>query len=270
MRGLIRHVKVTGASLFPFFFVPWLLEYATLHCAIIVSADYRFLPESSADDILQDLAGFWSWFHKDLESYLNKESPACKADLDRILVVGDSAGGYLATQSNLQQPAGIIKAMILMYPMIDLKSDFYEKKYDKPILGHGPVSNAVVDEHMKSVQPGSIVSSANPPARLELAIAIVQNGRFLEFFGREPHLFPLERLSQAKSMPPTFIFHGSEDSAVPVEGSKKFVEALSKIHPETEVILKTPPGDHGVDVAVTVETEWMKEGLALITQRWLG
>ena len=98
----------------------------------------------------------------------------------------------------------------------------------------------------------------------------MQNGRFLEFFGREPHLSPLERLSQAKVVPLTFILHRSEDSAVPVEGSKKFVEALGRVHPETEVILKTPCDDHGVDVAVTVETEWMKEGLALITERWLG
>ena len=247
----------------------WLLEYATLNSAIIVSANYRLLPESSGGDALEDLSDFWTWFHHDLKPYLAEMNVSKEVDFGKVLLVGDSAGGYLAVQSIFIQPTNFIKAIIGMYPMIDMKSDFFQKKYDKPILGHAPVSNETVTEHLESMQKGHIVSSANPPARWDLAIGIVQNGRYLEFFGTEPDLFPLEKLDQVSSIPPMFIFHGNEDSAVPVEGSEKFVEALKSTHPATSVLLKTPPGNHGFDVPATLETDWLKEGLAFVSEHWL-
>ena len=268
-RGLIDRIKVTGASLFPLFFASWLLEYAALNSAIIISADYRLLPESSASDAIEDVTDFWKWFNNDLGSFLFEANSTKGVDLGQILLVGDSAGGYLAVQSVFIQPACVIRAIIGMYPMIDIRSDFFQKKYEKPILGHSPVPSEVVDEHLQSIRPGQIVSTANPPARWELAVSLVQNGRYLEFFGTEPDLFPLERLDQVRGMPPFFIFHGNEDSAIPVDGSKKFAAALKTAHPETEVKLETQPGNHGFDTMATLETKWLNEGLAFISKHWL-
>jgi acetyl esterase/lipase len=40
----------------------------------------------------------------------------------RVLVQGESAGGYMAMQSALTQPAGTIKAVLVIYPMLDMRS----------------------------------------------------------------------------------------------------------------------------------------------------
>lgn len=46
--------QVTGASLIPLFFANWILDLALLNGGIIVSADYRFIPEATGTDILID------------------------------------------------------------------------------------------------------------------------------------------------------------------------------------------------------------------------
>lgn len=108
-----------------------------------------------------------------MKSYLITVKAAGEINFDQVLLAGDSAGGYLAIQSALTQPADTIKAVIAMYPMIDMRSDFFTKKYDKLILGHGPVPYEIVEDHLRTITPESIVSSAIPPARLDLAISIV-------------------------------------------------------------------------------------------------
>ena len=105
--------QVTGASLMPLFFTNWILELALLKGAIIVSADYRLLPEANGTDILADIADLWKWVHNDLQPFVSQNAPkAPQIDFDHVLVEGDSTGGWLAIQSALTQPAGSIKAVI--------------------------------------------------------------------------------------------------------------------------------------------------------------
>jgi acetyl esterase/lipase len=263
--------QVTGASLFPMFFASWLLEYAIKHSAIIVCPDYRLLPESSGHDILSDISDFWTWVHHDLQVYLTSSTPTLTdIDVTHILVTGESAGGWCATQSAFSQPAGTIKAVIGAYPQVDVRSDWFEKKFEKPILGQPMFPAELVDQHLSSIIPGRVVSSAFPPERMDLAITIIQQGRFSEFLGKEPILFPIERLSQVESVPPMFAFHGRDDSVIPVEGCEKFVEELRKTHPKTEVKLTIQSGEHGFDGEATIETAWLKEGLDFVTEHWLG
>lgn len=102
-----------------------------------MAPDYRLLPESSGLDILSDLATIWSWVQTDLGPNLAEiyHSQEIKPDLERIMVAGQSAGGYLAAQSMLLHPEMNIKSVILAYPMLDLRDDYWQVSYDKPIFG---------------------------------------------------------------------------------------------------------------------------------------
>jgi hypothetical protein len=44
------------------------MKYSILHSAIIVSPDYRMLPEANGLDIMKDLSDFWEWGTYGLET----------------------------------------------------------------------------------------------------------------------------------------------------------------------------------------------------------
>ncbi|KAF0318012.1 beta-lactamase [Colletotrichum asianum] len=84
---------VTGSSLFPAWFTKWILDYAELHDAVVISPNYRLLPEGKGVDILQDLNNFWSWLSNGVEQSLASVGLSnIKLDLGQLLVVGESAG----------------------------------------------------------------------------------------------------------------------------------------------------------------------------------
>ncbi|KAF3805050.1 hypothetical protein GCG54_00005795 [Colletotrichum gloeosporioides] len=269
---------VTGSSLFPAWFTTWILDYAEFHDAVIVSPDYHLLPEAKGVDILQDLSNFWSWLSSGgvEHSLASVGLSNIKLDLDQLLVVGESAGGYLALQSVLHGFANP-RGMILAYPMIDLESPYYTRRFNKPIVGVPNFPDEVIHEFLTSPLSGSrkLLTAADPPTRLDLAMAIVQNGRFLEFLGTENELFPLRLLTtngrrDRPILPQCFILHGEEDSAVPVEGTRKFVARLKTVDPSSHVHLAIRPGDHGFDSSAKLGDEWLAKGLQGVTDAWLN
>jgi acetyl esterase/lipase len=98
---------ITGSSLTPLFFPQHLLDLATKHSAIIVSPNYRLLPESTITDILDDTEDNWKWLHSSLGSFLQTIDAKFTPRLDQILVYGESAGGYLALQVGFDHPTSI-------------------------------------------------------------------------------------------------------------------------------------------------------------------
>ena len=128
----------------------------------------------------------------------------------------------------------------------------------------------IVDAHVKATAPGATVTSAIPPDRIDVAVSMVQNGRYLEFLGSDESLFPIELIAKVDQMPPMLVTHGREDSAVPVEESERLVELYRKKHPNTPVRLNIQSGDHGFDGEATLETEWLKKDMAFIVEHWLA
>lgn len=184
----------------------------------------------------------------------------------------------MAVQLALKYPS-TVSGVVAAYPMLDLRSQFYTRRYEKPIVGVPNIPNSVINEHLQANESGSmlrVVTTANPPDRLELAFSIVQNGRFLEFFGTDtPDLFPMERAkrlaaSGESKIPPFFIFHGKQDSAVPVDGSHRFASLLRQNFPDGLVQLHVQDGDHGFDSDATLNTPWLRNGLSVISAAWLN
>ncbi|KAF2090553.1 alpha/beta-hydrolase [Saccharata proteae CBS 121410] len=259
---------VTGSRLYKDWFHTWILQYATRHSAIIVTPDYRLLPESKGLDILEDIQDFWRWTEHQLPRFLGSFN--LEADLKHILATGDSAGGWLAAQSAFERP-DLVKATIGQYPMLDLRAPHYTQAYEKHPCGAPMLDNLIVDNAIRAVKPGRICTSAEPPERSDIVFSAFQHGRFGELLGQDRRLYPMERLEDMKGfkMPPMLIIHGSEDSAVPVEGSENFVKQCKELQPDTEVKLVVQKGDHGFDGVNTLEDEWLSNALGLVTKAWL-
>lgn len=159
--------------------------------------------------------------------------------------------------------------------MLDVSSDYYNKSYEKSVVGVPNFPNSIVDSFIRSIPP---ITEADPPTRLDLAFAIVQNGRFREFLGDEPELFTLDRLrngglrpgsSGETLLPPMYILHGRHDTAVPVGGTMDFLKLLRKVDPETRVHTVIRDGEHGFDATASVNDGWMREGLDFVAGAWL-
>ena len=153
------------------------------------------MPESNGLDIMADVSDFWSWLGGGaLQTHLYSFKPGVEADLSKVIVYGESAGGYLAIQSGLTQPAGAIKAVIAAYPLLDLAA-----KLEKPVLGAPTLPLDVVEKYLEALERGKALSSETPPGRMDLALSMAQRGRLQEFFGADESLLPLKVLAKTKS-----------------------------------------------------------------------
>ncbi|KAH9881094.1 hypothetical protein J1614_001587 [Plenodomus biglobosus] len=259
---------VTGDCLYPDWIGAFFIPFVQRTNCITVLPNYRLIPEHSGADILADLDDFWTWFHSDaLPLYLKSQGVTAELDYDHVLVSGDSAGGYMTLMSGLTQPKGSIKALLAQYPM----TDSLRRKPTEELHGQPTPPPTIIDEHISSITPGTVLSSAIPPARMHISYALSAYGRYLEFFGRDKNMWPLYLVEKKAYLPPTWIVHGDADTAVSVEDSKAFA-AKAQTLDGAEVHLVVRPGqDHGFDIAMKESEEpWLKHGLQWVQEKWLG
>ena len=57
---------ITGHRMYEPWFARWLLELALRNGAIVISLDYRLIPESTGADVLDDVRSFWRWLQMEL------------------------------------------------------------------------------------------------------------------------------------------------------------------------------------------------------------
>ncbi|EWY84272.1 hypothetical protein FOYG_14029 [Fusarium oxysporum NRRL 32931] len=70
-----------------------ILEYALENNLILVSCDYRLIPESNGLDILEDIEDVWSWVQNSLnEAMGTMTNGKSGVDLQRVLLAGERAG----------------------------------------------------------------------------------------------------------------------------------------------------------------------------------
>lgn len=167
---------------------------------------------------------------------------------------------------------------MVLYPMLDMLSDYYCRPFSKPICGVPNFPDSVVYDFLKTRSGNHSITEADPPSRLEFALAAVQTGRYQQMLGNDPELFPLERIRRkglppkvggsGSAFPPTFILHGKQDSAVPVSGTQKFVKILKEADPTVQLHVAIRPGDHGFDATATLDEPWLRQGLDFIANAW--
>jgi acetyl esterase/lipase len=157
-----------------------------------------------------------------------------------------------------------IKACIAEFPSLDLESPHF--------TGAGnslpPGEASLVNQHLALMGKRYKASSDMTLARFPLINAMIREGRFLDFFGRDRRLFPLKKLQNGAELPPLFIIHGAGDTIVPVDGSRTFVKLLLEKNPNAKVVLNVQPGEHGFSILFGMGHPWLAEGLKLVTEAW--
>jgi acetyl esterase/lipase len=220
-----------------------LLDLCKREGFILVSLDYRLAPEVKLPAIAEDIRDAFRWIHK--------EGPRLfQVDLDRIVVSGGSAGGYLtllAGASVRPRP----KALVAYWgygdvdgPWYTTPSDFYRKKF--PLLNKDEVSRAVGDK----VLTGTTGDTGK--ARGLFYRYLRQNGFWTkEVSGFDPKtdraklgpFCPVRNVTA--DYPPTLLIHGTDDDDVPYEQSAAMDKELTRHKVPHELITVRGAG-HGL------------------------
>ncbi|KAH6654840.1 Alpha/Beta hydrolase protein [Truncatella angustata] len=237
---------------------PWTLELALKHNAVVVSPDYRLMPESQFQDIADDLRDFWRWVDTDFEAL-----PGLDVDTSNLAIVGESAGGHLSALSVLLGFSKQAAVVMLQYPALAIRKHCdYVTRAPAPQV---PVS--VLDTYLANVDPSKLLTRAEFATRMDLAYASGQSGRLVDL-DRYPHLDPIKSLETADRIPPVFLFHGTNDTSVSVKDSQLWVEKLERLHPDVPIHAVYPHGEHVLDQEATLAEPWLKEPIAFVERYW--
>ncbi|TIA30215.1 alpha/beta-hydrolase [Aureobasidium pullulans] len=259
---------ICGSKLYEEWHATWTIQLAAQNNAILVTPNYRLLPEANGREVLDDISDFWSWVKTSLPSELVKMASGVEVDTTNTLVAGESAGGYLAIQSSLLRPSAGIKAVISQYGMLDNKIPHFTQKGQKHMAGAPQQPESEVDDYLQDMQKGAVRTETHPWEMWLFICAAVQAGRYLEFLGDGVGVHAIDNLETAERVPACWIIHGKEDSLVPIEASNNFVDKLKQTHPATPLRYTIQPGEHGFDGAVTMDEDWVKEGCAWLEKYW--
>jgi acetyl esterase/lipase len=266
---------VLGDALFPDWFAAYFVSFTHRNNAVIVTPNYRLLPESNGADILQDIADFWKWFRNDLPTFVASVAPDVQLDYEHLLLSGESAGGFIALLSSIQrQKHGIHpRAVLVEYPMTQNIGHRPNTVFGQPVPGP-----EIVDQHLASIKPGIVFSSSRPDAveenRVPLLLSLIAHDRLRDFYGMDKSYWPYSAIEDegCEGLVPTTIIHGEQDSLVPVSGSREFVSKVEKLWGEEgkkNVRLVVRDGEHGFDTELTEEqTQWLKEELQWVEGKW--
>ncbi|KAH8751350.1 Alpha/Beta hydrolase protein [Diaporthe sp. PMI_573] len=264
---------VTGSSLFPLFFAPWLLQLVQRHSAVVVSPNYRLIPESTVQESVDDANDALQWVRQELARVMLDEA-GIRVDVDRIMTAGDSAGGYLSLQVGLSHPDEI-RAVTAAYPMVDMTSPYFTGQYTKKVFIAPETPKETVSAHLREARPRetkAIISSDPLLERGTLMFGLIQHGLFGDLFPTHQRgLFPLFRIEDGARFPRggVLVWHGKDDSVVPAEGSLKLREAVSKHDPDLNFRLAIREGEHGFDQTADIDDQWAAEALSGCLISWL-
>ncbi|VUC28511.1 unnamed protein product [Clonostachys rosea] len=255
---------------------PLLLALAVRHSALIVTPDYRMLPESSLDELMQDIEDFWNWVQTRLpECVRNQTDGVVEVDLSRIITSGESAGGFLSLITGLNHAEGV-RSVMAAYPVVDVRSSYFTVDYEKSVFGMPQMPLDMIKEHMAKVKDGrlpSIVSSDPKGERTELMFAFIQRGAYRDSFPPDQRYNAiLERLEDVARFPRggVFVMHGKDDTVVPVGGSFMLQDYLRRLDPELNFHLAVRDGEHGFDGSATLDEDWLTDGLIDAVSSWLA
>ncbi|KAK2753480.1 hypothetical protein FQN54_007870 [Arachnomyces sp. PD_36] len=272
---------VAGDSLLMDWWSNWVPDIARQHGAVIVSPNYRLMPEATSTEIYDDVDDFWNWFHSPaLKNLLAAHTAPTELDYSRLLVTGPSAGGLLGIYLALAHPAEI-RAAAVAYPWVDPVSPFFTAPPENPPVGqHFPES--IIDDILASAAPGTPVSSDATPNRIAFMLAAVEHGRLAGFYKRDSEgtprgrLYPMEKIEEPDLEIPRggiAVIQGRQDSIVPLCDVERFVTRLREVTKNSpggeKVMFTVRDGGHGFDGDTHYEEKWLQHTLKMAVETWL-
>jgi acetyl esterase/lipase len=201
---------------------------------VIVSLDYRLLPEAKLPDVIKDLEDGLQWVRESGPTLFN-------ADPSRMVVAGASAGGYLALMSGISvEPPPT--AIVSYWGFGDVVGDWTTKPSESYRRG------SLIEEETALAGVGEQVltntDNVDGPGRSVYFVYLKQTGRWLTAAGgldpeREQEridLFcPIRNVSP--EYPPTLFLHGDADIDVPVGQSLAMADELKRHGVDYELIV---------------------------------
>jgi|GEM_PF-127866 len=229
----------------------------------LVSADYRLAPQAKLPQIIEDLHDFMKWVSEDGPWLFN-------ADANRVVVAGNSAGGYLTMMTGIMEPRP--KALVAYYGYGDVDGPWYttpsEHYRKQPLVSR--------EDAYKGMTPEVVtVPVAGGFNRGRLYLYLRQNGLWTkEVTGFDPATekkkldpyCPVRNITP--KYPPLIMLHGTADTDVPCQESLDMAEQLKKNNVRYEMFA-IPGAGHGlgggdrqqVDKAMARAREFIRENL---------
>ncbi|KAJ5624029.1 hypothetical protein N7510_000338 [Penicillium lagena] len=272
---------VFGDSLYMDFYPHWLSDLAITHGAVVISPNYRLIPEASSTDIHDDMEDFWTWMHSSaLADLLAAHTTPTAVDLDRVLTFGESAGGTLSINLALSHPSEI-RACTAAYPCVDLQSPDYHTPREKPPFGHN-FPKEIVQKVLSSTVPGTPVSSITEQERLVFLLSGMEYGEMGGLWDKgvkdsdRARVYTFEKLELPDCSLPRggiAIIQGAGDSVVPARGAEKFVHRAREVFSGKlggdHIVFTLRDGDHGFDGDARYSEEWLQDTLKVAVETWL-
>lgn len=206
----------------------------------VIAVDYRLAPEASIEAVLDDVDAAWAW--------LLDVAPRHHLDINRLGVVGHSAGGYLT----LARGAGLRprpRALVSFYGYGDVAGPWYTQPSERYLL-EPPVTRA---DALKAIARTPSWAEGDLSERMLFYLHCRQQGSWpSEVIGDVAGAdgAGLERYCPALHVtadhPPTLLIHGAEDDDVPVERSTEMAAALRAAGVPHELVV-VPGLGHGFD-----------------------
>jgi acetyl esterase/lipase len=126
-----------------------LLSFADQNGFAIVAIDYRLAPETKLPAIINDIEAAFSWLGGDGAKEFH-------LDPERMIVCGESAGGYLTLLTGYRvNPKP--KALVSLFGYGELNADWYTKPNPYP----GYTMKKITPEQAKEQSDGTVISDAS-------------------------------------------------------------------------------------------------------------
>lgn len=190
----------------------------------IVSFDYRLAPETKLPEIVGDLEAGFAWLERE-------GAQRFKLDMNRMIVAGNSAGGYLALVAGYRSKRKP-KAILSLNGYGRLNEDWYSKPNPHPEYTGKKIDAKEAEAQVED----RIISNEKHQSkdRSMLYMYYRQNGlwpREVSGFDAdmEARLLPYEPARNiTPDYPPVFLMHGTGDQDVPYEESVNLTKELGR------------------------------------------
>lgn len=207
----------------------------------VLSIAYRLAPETKLPEIITDIEQALEWAMQDLTEHLTYNQ-------DKIIVMGNSAGGYLSlmTGSFKQKP----QAIVSFYGYGNILGDWYHSPSE--FFNKMPQVNRTLASQLIRNQE---IAEAPITTRYAIYLYCRQQGVWTDFV-TDPLTTSISDLQQYcpaeiadSTYPPTLLLHGDADEDVPYSESVRMHEVLEK-HNVKSKLITIPDGKHQFDEAM--------------------
>jgi acetyl esterase/lipase len=205
----------------------------------VCSIDYRLAPETKLPAITEDIRDILIWLHE-------KGNETYDYDVNRIAIVGSSAGGYLALLSGTFPVKP--KAIVSFYGYGNILGDWYKKP-----SAHFTKMTKVPEALARQLIQNKTISEAPIERRYAIYLYCRQQGKWIDYVSNvnpvmhaaKLHAYcPIENIDA--DYPPTLLLHGDADKDVPYTESVNMSETLSSFGVKNQLIT-IPNGEHSFD-----------------------